>query len=81
VTDGIIKGQLSALGGVPAGTDTAAMMLVRFATLWFAVAVGFVALALLRATRPWLSGEEATATVPLGEASGPTIVEPNANTP
>jgi uncharacterized protein (TIRG00374 family) len=81
VTDGIIKGQLSALGGVPAGTDTAAMLLVRFATLWFAVAVGFVALALLRATRPWLSGEEATASVPIGEAPGPTIVEPNANTP
>jgi uncharacterized protein (TIRG00374 family) len=66
VTDGLIKEQLSRLGGVPAGTDTAAMMLVRFATLWFAVLVGFVALAVLRASRPWLSGEEATATVPSG---------------
>ena len=96
VTDGIIKGQLSALGGVPAGTDTAAMMLVRFATLWFAVAVGFVALAILRATRPWLSGEEPTAAVPvpvpvagrLGSAeagvpnaSGEAIGGADANTP
>lgn len=67
VTDGLIKEQLSRLGGVPDGTDTAAMMLVRFATLWFAVAVGFVALAILRATRPGLSGEQASAPVPLAE--------------
>jgi hypothetical protein len=51
------------------------MMLVRFATLWFAVAVGFVALAILRATRPWLSGEEASAPVPSAPA------EPVASTP
>jgi uncharacterized protein (TIRG00374 family) len=58
VTDGLIKEQLSRLGGVPDGTDTAAMLLVRFATLWFAVAVGFVALGLLRATHPGLTGED-----------------------
>ena len=86
VTDGIIKGQLSALGGVPAGTDTAAMLLVRFATLWFAVAVGFVALAILRATRPWLSGEESTATVdpqtPGSAAASPEAISgADANTP
>ena len=85
VTDGIIKGQLSALGGVPAGTDTAAMLLVRFATLWFAVAVGFVALAILRATRPGLSGDVATATVPIPDgsaaASGEAIEGADANTP
>jgi uncharacterized protein (TIRG00374 family) len=58
VTDGLIKEQLSRLGQVPDGTDTAAMLLVRFATLWFAVAVGFVALGLLRATHPGLTGED-----------------------
>lgn len=84
VTDGLIKGQLSGLGGVPEGTDTAAMMLVRFATLWFAVAVGFVALAILRATRPWLSGEDAAAPVDLGPAAsapGEAIGGVDANTP
>jgi glycosyltransferase 2 family protein len=81
VTDGIIKGQLSALGGVPAGTDTAAMMLVRFATLWFAVAVGFVALAILRATRPWISGEETAAAMPVTAPPGAVIGGADANTP
>jgi uncharacterized protein (TIRG00374 family) len=83
VTDGLIKEQLSRFGGVPAGTDTAAMMLVRFATLWFAVAVGFVALGLLRAMRPGLTGEEAEAPVDLGtnEASHEPSREANANSP
>lgn len=60
VTDGLIKGQLSLLGGVAEGTAFAAMLLVRFATLWFAVAVGFAALGLLRAVRPELSTEGAS---------------------
>jgi glycosyltransferase 2 family protein len=77
VTDGLIKEQLSRLGGVPEGTDTAAMMLVRFATLWFAVAVGFIALAILRATRPGLRGDEAVAAAPPAEAIGGA----DANTP
>ncbi len=84
VTDGLIQEQLSHLGGVPDGTDTAAMMLVRFATLWFAVAVGFVALAILRATRPWLSGEEAVAPVQMAAptpAPGGPIGGADANTP
>jgi uncharacterized protein (TIRG00374 family) len=84
VTDGLIKEQLSLLGGVPDGTDTAAMMLVRFATLWFAVAVGFVALGLLRATRPGLTAEEADAPVDLApEISTPKAAshEANANSP
>jgi glycosyltransferase 2 family protein len=70
VTDGLLQQQMARLGGVPAATAFAAMLLVRFATLWFAVAVGFVALGILRATRPWLSGEEATATVPTGAIEG-----------
>jgi glycosyltransferase 2 family protein len=83
VTDGLIKEQLSRLGGVPEGTDTAAMMLVRFATLWFAVAVGFVALAILRATRPWLSGEASTASVPVAApvATGGRLAEEGPPTP
>jgi uncharacterized membrane protein YbhN (UPF0104 family) len=40
------------LGGPPAAAPTAAMILVRFATLWWAVLVGFAALALLRVRHP-----------------------------
>ena len=43
ITEGVIKEQLSHLGGVAEGTAFASMLLVRFATLWFAVLVGFVA--------------------------------------
>jgi uncharacterized protein (TIRG00374 family) len=70
VTDGLIKEQLARLGGVAEGTAFAAMLLVRFATLWFAVLVGFVALGILRATRPWLGGDEATAPVDLRKEPG-----------
>ena len=48
VTEGALQQQMQELGHVPAGTSTGAMMLVRFATLWFAVLVGFVALSLLK---------------------------------
>jgi uncharacterized protein (TIRG00374 family) len=54
VTDKLIETQLAHLGGVLGATATAAMLLIRFATLWFAVAVGFVALAALRARHPAL---------------------------
>jgi uncharacterized protein (TIRG00374 family) len=64
VTDGLLEEQMARLGGVPTATATAAMLLVRFATLWFAVAVGFCALALLRARNPALAeGSEAPAPV------------------
>jgi uncharacterized membrane protein YbhN (UPF0104 family) len=49
VTEKLLEEQMARLGGVEAATATAAMILVRFATLWFAVAVGFAALGLLRA--------------------------------
>ena len=49
VTEKLLEEQMSRLGHVEAATSTAAMILVRFATLWFAVAVGFAALGLLRA--------------------------------
>jgi len=64
VTESALKGQLQELGHVSAGTSTAAMMLVRFATLWFAVLVGFIALGVLRARYPkLLRGEAVTPAV------------------
>lgn len=52
VAEALIKEQLARLGGVAAGDATASMILVRFATLWWAVLVGFLALALLRLRHP-----------------------------
>jgi uncharacterized protein (TIRG00374 family) len=58
VTEGSLEQQLTRLGGVPMATATSAMILVRIATLWFAVALGFLSLALLRLRFPrLLSGE------------------------
>ncbi|MCC6556853.1 MAG: flippase-like domain-containing protein [Polyangiaceae bacterium] len=54
VTDKLLEEQMAHLGGVPAATATTAMLLVRLATLWFAVLVGFAALGLLRARYPSL---------------------------
>jgi len=54
VTESALRGQLESLGLVSPATSTAALMLVRFATLWFAVLVGFVALGLLRTRHPGL---------------------------
>ena len=55
ITDGLLEQQMARLIAVPAAIATASMLLVRFATLWFAVAVGFIALAILRARNPLLS--------------------------
>jgi uncharacterized protein (TIRG00374 family) len=54
VTEGALQEQLMNLGKVPETASTAAMILVRFATLWFAVLVGFVALSLLKRRHPGL---------------------------
>jgi uncharacterized protein (TIRG00374 family) len=54
VTETSLQGQLQELGHVGATTATAAMILVRFATLWFAVLVGFVALTWLKRRHPGL---------------------------
>jgi uncharacterized protein (TIRG00374 family) len=54
ITESALKEQLQTLGHVSPSTSTAAMMLVRFATLWFAVAVGFVALGMMRVRYPGL---------------------------
>lgn len=52
VTDKLLEEQLAGLGHVPTAAATAAMLLIRLATLWFAVAVGFAALGLLRLRHP-----------------------------
>ena len=54
VTETALQGQMMEIGRVSAGTSTAAMILVRFATLWFAVLVGFLSLSLLKRRHPGL---------------------------
>jgi uncharacterized protein (TIRG00374 family) len=54
VAEALIQEQLVHLGGVAQGPATAAMILIRFATLWWAVLVGFAALGLLRTRFPSL---------------------------
>lgn len=58
ITESALKEQLQTLGHVSPSTSTAAMLLVRFATLWFAVLVGFMALGLLRLRYPGLLAVE-----------------------
>lgn len=52
IVEGMIQEQLVQVAKVAAGPATAAMMLVRFATLWWAVIVGFAALFILRLRFP-----------------------------
>ncbi len=54
VTEGIMLKQLEEIGKVESAAATGSMILVRFATLWFAVAVGFVALSILKRRYPRL---------------------------
>lgn len=72
VTEKVMEEGMAGLGGVPAAVATSAMLLIRLATLWYAVAVGFVALAALRWRYPSL----------LSAASGATaVVDPSADRP
>lgn len=59
ITEAMFQSQLVELGGVPPGPATAAMLMIRFATLWWAVLVGFMALGLLRMRFPHLLKESA----------------------
>jgi uncharacterized protein (TIRG00374 family) len=59
ITEGTLEEQLRHFGLVSQFTATSAMILVRFATLWFAVLVGFVALAAMRARHPALMRDAA----------------------
>lgn len=54
VTESSLLGQMMQLGHVEEGNAAAAMILVRFATLWFAVLNGFVALSILKKRNPGL---------------------------
>lgn len=54
VAEAMFQTQLVELGGVAVGAATASMLLIRFATLWWAVLVGFFALFLLRLRFPHL---------------------------
>jgi uncharacterized protein (TIRG00374 family) len=64
ITEGTLEEQLHHFGNVSTATSTSAMILVRFATLWFAVLVGFVALALLRMRFPALARDGAAVPAP-----------------
>jgi uncharacterized protein (TIRG00374 family) len=64
VAEGMIQEQLVRLGNVARGDATASMILVRFATLWWAVAVGFGALAILRVRFPERLAADAAAPKP-----------------
>lgn len=61
VVEGMLREQLVVLGKVPEAIATSSMLLVRLATLWWAVLVGFVALAILRRRHASLRGVAVTA--------------------
>lgn len=54
VAEAMFQTQMVELGGVSLGAATAGMLMIRFATLWWAVIVGFFALGLLRLKYPTL---------------------------
>ena len=54
VTETVMQTLMRQLGDVDKAGATGAMLLVRFATLWFAVLVGFGALSILRRRYPKL---------------------------
>jgi glycosyltransferase 2 family protein len=64
VTETSLRGQLHELGHVAPAASTAAMILVRFATLWFAVLVGFLSLSLLKRRHPGLLGNPGAVPLP-----------------
>lgn len=62
VTESILLEQLVNVAQVPLAIATSSMILIRFATLWWAVIVGFFSLALLRIRYPRaLGGEDPSA--------------------
>lgn len=58
VTESALMGQMTEIGHVDKGIATAAMILVRFATLWFAVVIGFIALSWMKRRHPGLLAKE-----------------------
>jgi uncharacterized protein (TIRG00374 family) len=68
VTETSLQEQMQALGHVPPAVSTGAMILVRFATLWFAVLIGFWALSMLKRRHPELLAAEAAPEAEVGTA-------------
>lgn len=68
VVEELLEEQLTRLGSVPTSAATAAMLLIRLATLWFAVVIGFIALSILRLRHPGL-------TQPRDQVSGDPEIE------
>ncbi len=66
VTEAVIHEQLVHVAGTPEDVATACMLLIRLATLWWAVLVGFVALAWLRLEFP----RELASSAPASQAGG-----------
>lgn len=59
LVEGMLREAMLHLGGVEQGAATAAMILVRLATLWWAVVVGFIALFCLRLRFPQAFAKDA----------------------
>jgi uncharacterized protein (TIRG00374 family) len=57
VTETSLMAQMTEVGHIKEANATASMILVRFATLWFAVIVGFIALSILKRRYPMLLKE------------------------
>lgn len=69
VTEGLMQQQMVHVAGVSQGAATTSMLLIRIATLWWAVAVGFAALGILRLR---FGGQL------LGASSGVAVAKPSA---
>lgn len=54
VTESTMQQMVVRLGNIAAGTATSGMLLTRFATLWWAVLLGFLSLAILKIRHPEL---------------------------
>ncbi len=61
ITDTVMQTLLREVGGIDSAVATGAMVLVRFATLWFAVVVGFAALSMLKRLYPELLAKSSNA--------------------
>ena len=71
VTEAVIHEQLVHVAGMPDNVATACMLLIRLATLWWAVLVGFMALAGLRLRFPRELGVPPPRTEPEPESAPP----------
>jgi glycosyltransferase 2 family protein len=75
VTEAVIHEQLVHVAGTPENVATACMLLIRLATLWWAVLVGFVALGLLRLQFPRELASRAPSAEPTSDAPPAAVPE------